>query len=230
VRYTYTAYDENNYRIDTCTTKLEDVVKQVEERVSGFWHIDVTDNLKPQNTYILKSMVDIEEWRDTLARNAAWRPFDEQETGIHMKGVKSLDKVIGEGFGKLLAAGTVKLADNNLKTAAAIGKPQMSGIPPIAIMALGLAMQDGVNKYGRFNWREAAVTSSVFYDAMLRHLLAWYSGERTAPDSGVHHLAHLMAGAAILLDAEHNLVLNDDRKPGSLVNVHTADFIKDVVL
>lgn len=114
------------------------------------------------------------------------------------------------------------LPDRNVKTAAAANKPKTSAVPPIAIMALGSAMQNGADKYGKFNWRGTEVTASVFYDAMMRHLAAWYSGENFAPDSGVHHLAHLMAGAAIVLDAEHNKVFIDDRPDGKSVTPDDA--------
>lgn len=104
-----------------------------------------------------------------------------------------------------------QLADNNVKTAAAAGKPTLSAVPPVALIALGAAMQDGANKYGKFNWRTTAVTASVFYDALHRHLLDWYNGEDFAPDSKIHHLAHLMAGCAIILDAIAAGVFKDDR-------------------
>lgn len=101
--------------------------------------------------------------------------------------------------------------DNNPKTLAAQSKPKVSDVPPVALFALGAAMSDGATKYGRFNWRDTSVTASVFYDAILRHLTAWYNGENHAPDSKVHHLGHIMASCAILLDAERHAVFNDDR-------------------
>ncbi len=106
------------------------------------------------------------------------------------------------------------LVDTNLKTAAAQNKPRLSDVPPVALFALGAAMSDGKDKYGRYNWRETGSTASVFYDAMQRHLNAWYSGEDYASDSKVHHLAHLMASCAILLDSELHGQLSDDRKKG----------------
>ena len=109
------------------------------------------------------------------------------------------------------------LEDANVKTAAAAKKPRMAAVPPIAIMALGTAMQTGADKYGLFNWRDTNVTATVFYNAMLRHLEQWYSGEQHASDTGVHHLAHLMAGAAIILDAEMNNVFIDDRPKGQIL-------------
>jgi len=106
------------------------------------------------------------------------------------------------------------LADTNLKTLAAANKPRLSDVPPVALFALGAAMSNGKDKYGRFNWRETGSTASVFYDAMQRHLAAWYSGEDYADDSKVHHLAHLMASCAILLDSDLHKCMNDDRNKG----------------
>jgi len=103
------------------------------------------------------------------------------------------------------------LTDNNVKTAAAVNKPRVSAVPPKAFLALGAAMQDGANKYGLFNWRTTSVSATVFYDAMMRHLIAWYSGEDDAPDSKQSHLAHVMANCAILLDVKDSDVFKDDR-------------------
>jgi len=103
------------------------------------------------------------------------------------------------------------LVDNNPKTAAANKKPKLSDVPPVAFFALGAAMSDGATKYGQFNWRDTSVTSSIFYDAMHRHLAAWYNGEDFAQDSKINHLAHIMASCAILLDADEHGVFNDDR-------------------
>lgn len=112
---------------------------------------------------------------------------------------------------KLVSTNHQKLVDTNLKTAAAQGKPKLSDVPPVALFALGAAMSDGASKYGRYNWRETGSTSSVFYDAIMRHLVDWYNGEDYAHDSKVNHLGHIMASCAILLDSELNGSLNDDR-------------------
>lgn len=107
--------------------------------------------------------------------------------------------------------------DDNPKTVVGTTKPSLGAIPPSALIHLGLAMEDGRRKYGHFNWREKRVSSGVYYDAMQRHLLAWWDGEDNARDSGVHHLAHVMACCAILLDAEVNKSLNDNRGPAGNV-------------
>jgi len=116
-----------------------------------------------------------------------------------------------------------KPVDANPKTLAALNKARCSDVPPVAFFALGAAMSDGAKKYGRYNWRDTGVTASVFYDALMRHLQDWYNGESYAEDSKIHHLAHLMAGAAILLDAEKSGVLKDDRaKEGNISRQVTA--------
>jgi hypothetical protein len=105
-----------------------------------------------------------------------------------------------------------ELVDKNLKTAAAVGKPGISAVPVIAFVALGEAMADGAKKYGAFNWRDTGVTASVFEEAIFRHFMDYFGNRNDyAKDSGIHHLAHLMASCAILLDAQVYGMLNDDR-------------------
>lgn len=105
----------------------------------------------------------------------------------------------------------------NPKDLIGVTKPPVSAIPPVAILNLGKAMQDGKEKYGHMNWRETNVRSDVYYNAMMRHLLQWFDGEDRAEDSGCHHLAHVMACCAILLDAEASGSLIDDRPTSSKV-------------
>jgi hypothetical protein len=101
--------------------------------------------------------------------------------------------------------------DDNPKTAVGLTKPSFSAIPPVALIHLGRAMADGRKKYGLMNWREKTVTTSVYYDAALRHLMSFWDGEDLASDSLVEHLGHVMACCAIILDAASNGQLNDDR-------------------
>lgn len=103
------------------------------------------------------------------------------------------------------------LPDTNPKTAFGVQKPSFNCIPPVALIHLGAVCKNGAEKYGPMNWREHAVSFSVYYNAILRHLFAVLDGEWTDPESGEPHLAHVMAGAAIVLDAKANDKLNDDR-------------------
>jgi hypothetical protein len=101
--------------------------------------------------------------------------------------------------------------DSNPKTQVGIRKPGVRAIPPVSLLHLGAAMENGCQKYGLTNWREHSVSASVYYEAAQRHLMAWWDGEQVADDSKVHHLGHVMACCAIILDAEAQGSLNDDR-------------------
>jgi len=101
--------------------------------------------------------------------------------------------------------------DDNPKTALGEAKIKLSDTPTIGIQLLGRVHTMGASKYGRFNWREHTVSSSVYYDAALRHLMSWFNGEDIDPESGLPHLAHVMACMNILLDAEEQGKLNDNR-------------------
>lgn len=109
------------------------------------------------------------------------------------------------------------------KRVAGSRKPGTWNVPDVATFHMAQAMDDGARKYGRFNWRRGSgVNLSVYINAMQRHLSAFKEGEDFASDSGVHHLAHLMASAAILLDAGAHGKLIDDRGPPSRA---LADFL-----
>jgi hypothetical protein len=117
--------------------------------------------------------------------------------------------------------------DDNPKTMHGIQKPSMFNVPTTALLHLMGAMANGAKKYGPYNWRSKNVSASIYYDAAMRHLMAWIDGEDIAEDSGVHHLGHVMACCAIILDAETQKTLNDNRpvrgKFSSLVKEMTLE-------
>jgi len=88
---------------------------------------------------------------------------------------------------------------------------------PASARAYGvLGLLDGMLKYGRSNWRAVGIRASIYYDAVGRHLDAWLEGEDNAPDSGLPHLAHAIAGLAIIIDATVKGNMTDDRMyPGN---------------
>lgn len=84
---------------------------------------------------------------------------------------------------------------------------------PETATAMGcMALLDGALKYGRSNFREIGVRSSIYVDACKRHLTFWFEGEELDPDSGLPHLSHALACLAILVDAQAAGKLNDDRQ------------------
>lgn len=108
-----------------------------------------------------------------------------------------------------------EIKDTNPKDGIGMTKAPLSCVPLPPLYEGALAMLEGALKYGRHNYRYAGIRYSVYFDAMMRHLIAWFEGEDQAPDSQVHHLGHVIAGAAIALDdilsAEPRGI--DDRPP-----------------
>jgi hypothetical protein len=112
----------------------------------------------------------------------------------------------------------ISYPDGNPKTLMGAQKPDPSVVPPISILHLATAMMNGANKYGPFNWRDKGISVRPYVAAALRHLLSYLDGEDFSADTieaglPVHHLGHVMACCAILLDAESVGQLNDNR-PG----------------
>lgn len=103
----------------------------------------------------------------------------------------------------------------NPKDKVGIHKVPLHLVPMSSIIYQALGMANGAKKYGPFNWRENQVIASIYIDATLRHLAAWFDGEDVAEDSKVPHLGHALSCLGILVDAMENGNLVDDRpSPG----------------
>lgn len=104
--------------------------------------------------------------------------------------------------------------DTNPKDAIGCAKPPLSCVPMNVVLEIGAGMLEGSCKYGRHNYREAGVRSSIYFDATMRHLIAWWEGEDIDPDSGLSHITKALASLVVLRDAQMNgMVANDDRPP-----------------
>lgn len=110
-----------------------------------------------------------------------------------------------------ISEGSIK--ETNPKDAIADKKIPLWLCSPIAKAAWAVAQYVGMVKYGAWNWRVAGIRSSVYLSAMQRHIDAYTSGEEVDPVDQTPHLGHIMACAAILIDAKAAGKLNDDRPP-----------------
>lgn len=69
-------------------------------------------------------------------------------------------------------------------------KPQRhSLIPKEGLDTIAEVFAFGAEKYAAHNWRKGYEWSKS-YDALIRHLTAWFSGEDLDPESGLSHLGH----------------------------------------
>lgn len=66
---------------------------------------------------------------------------------------------------------------------------QFHTIPPEFLAEVGRVYSMGAKKYSARNF-EKGYAWSLSFDAMMRHLWAWWGGEETDPESGCNHMAH----------------------------------------
>lgn len=89
-------------------------------------------------------------------------------------------------------------------------KPQFSLIPTSSLLELMKVYEMGAKKYAPDNWKKGMKWSRV-YDAIIRHLFAFWKGETNDPESGLHHMAHAAWGCFTLIWYSQNNGGEDDR-------------------
>ena len=127
--------------------------------------------------------------------------------------------IYGEEYAKKCAckkereSTSMEKKDTNPKDAVGTKKVSISVIPAEVIAEIGLGQLEGARKYARHNYREAGVRASVYYDAVFRHLMAWWEGEDIDPDSGLNHVVKAICCLIVLRDSMINENWVDDRPP-----------------
>ena len=71
-----------------------------------------------------------------------------------------------------------------------LGKPRWSLVPFRELSEVLSVLEYGASKYGANNWANVTEPRDRYFNAAMRHLLAWWSGEKADPESGRSHLAH----------------------------------------
>ena len=67
-----------------------------------------------------------------------------------------------------------------------------------ALQAVVEVLTNGATKYPDHGWKDVKDAENVYFSALMRHLVAYNKGETHAPDSELHHLAHVMCNCMIL--------------------------------
>ena len=114
-------------------------------------------------------------------------------------GESKLSKVLGEKF------------DND--------KPRFSLLPKGVLNKVITVLEIGAKKYQENNWHHVEGAKTRYFDALHRHVDAWWSGERNDPETGQHHLAHAVCCAMFLMwfDQEEDRELAVEPKPITVV-------------
>lgn len=90
------------------------------------------------------------------------------------------------------------------------GKVRWSLIPWDALLGALHVLEFGADKYGPDNWQNGADWSRYF-NALQRHLLAWWMGEKADADTGRSHLHHALCCLLFLAAYEMRGIGKDDR-------------------
>jgi hypothetical protein len=105
----------------------------------------------------------------------------------------------------------MEVKDTNPKDSIGVKKVPLHLVPCEVLLETGLAMLEGARKYGAHNYRVAGVRASVYYDAAMRHIMAWWEGEDIDSDSGLPHIIKAIASLIVLRDGQHVGNWVDDR-------------------
>lgn len=81
---------------------------------------------------------------------------------------------------------------------------------------IAAVLQFGAAKYSPRNWEQGMAWSRPF-SALMRHMWAWWRGEKADPETGMSHLWHAGCCLAFLITYEQRRVGSDDRP-----NAYTA--------
>jgi hypothetical protein len=122
----------------------------------------------------------------------------------------------------------LQLTDLNPKTRYGLAKPSLTYVPPVGLFEVGRVMEIGAAKYGPMNWRKDPVSYSTYVNGALRHLLLAWDGEDFDRETKIKHLAHAAANLLILLDAEAQGMLHDDRPVAGELDNYIAQHTKDI--
>ena len=87
-------------------------------------------------------------------------------------------------------------------------KPRYDLIPPELLDGVAKVLTFGAAKYGDRNW-EQGIDSGRVFAALMRHMWAWWRGERDDPESGMSHLYHAACNVAFLIAFESRDMITD---------------------
>lgn len=90
------------------------------------------------------------------------------------------------------------------------GKPRLDLIAPEFLFQIAQVLEFGARKYDERNW-EKGMSWGRCFGALMRHLWAWWGGEKNDPETGLPHLAHASCCVMFLAAYEKRGIGTDDR-------------------
>jgi hypothetical protein len=93
------------------------------------------------------------------------------------------------------------------------GKVRLDLLAPEFLYGTSRVLGFGAEKYDEYNWAKGMKWSRVF-GAMMRHMWAWWAGEKFDYETGYSHLWHAACCLMFLIAYEQRNVGEDDRYVG----------------
>ena len=90
-------------------------------------------------------------------------------------------------------------------------KPRIGLLPPGPLAEVIAVYEFGAAKYSDNNWKQG-LPYSRWYNAVWRHVFAWWRGESRDTESKLHHLAHAVFGLLALMQQDMKSTGDDDRE------------------
>lgn len=91
------------------------------------------------------------------------------------------------------------------------GKARMDLIAPEMLVGVANVLAFGAEKYSERNW-EKGMSWGRCFGALMRHMWAWWGGEKADPETGFSHLHHAACCLMFLIAYEERKTGTDDRK------------------
>jgi len=82
------------------------------------------------------------------------------------------------------------------------GKPEYDLVPSLALEETVQVLTFGAKKYAPDNWKRVPDGKRRYFSAAMRHMWAWWRGEKLDPETGLNHLAHAMCCLMFLLEKD----------------------------
>lgn len=153
------------------------------DNATGEYAVDRTITCQETELLLNKKLQDSQfSWRvETTTETIDDRPF--------RKFAKKVQK-IREKTREANASPTGSLRYNN-------GKPEVSHIAPEFLLDLASLMSASAKKYSKWNYAKGQYLTTPA-DSLMRHFIAFMSGENDDPESKHSHLVHIAANALIM--------------------------------
>ncbi len=158
-------------------------------------------------------------WKYLLNNPAAKDHELAKECGISLYDARSYISKIGTPLEVRVKSAVHEWEDETIQIEAEgrkddADKPRYDLIPPEMPEAVARVLAFGARKYAPRNWEKGMKWGRPFA-ALMRHMWAWWRGEKLDPETGMSHLWHAACCITFLIAYEARNVGEDDRPKGN---------------